>query len=412
MLKELGAPKGPVIETYAEVRFETSDGKVIIPDGAIVCQRGAKRWTCLVEVKTGSNDLKEDQVAGYLEIAREHGYDGVLTISNQITASSSESPVSLDGRKLKRVCLWHFSWWRILTDALVQSRHRGVSDPDQAWILRELIHYLSSEASGATGFEDMGSSWVEVRNAVAASTLRANDPGARAVAERWEQFTQFLCMSLSQELGRAVTSPRRRKQTTPERLADVLKDLSEMGALRSTLRVPDAVGDIEVQADLRSRQTSTTVTLEAPKDRKAKARISWMLRQLADAPGDLKIEVAYPSARQTIPATLSQAREDPTVLLYPSDPSREAKSFAVTQTRPLGQKRGRDKGSFVRETGAQTVRFYSDLVQNLKPWQAPAPRITSSAEDVIDNESEEAPLVPLRSDSEQSDAPLVAVATD
>lgn len=177
LLKELGAPKGPVIETYAEVRFETSDGKVIIPDGAIVCQRGAKRWTCLVEVKTGSNDLKEDQVAGYLEIAREHGYDGVLTISNQITASSSESPVSLDGRKLKRVCLWHFSWWRILTDALVQSRHRGVSDPDQAWILRELIHYLSSEASGATGFEDMGSSWVEVRNAVAASTLRANDPG-------------------------------------------------------------------------------------------------------------------------------------------------------------------------------------------------------------------------------------------
>lgn len=105
LLKELGAPKGPVIETYAEVRFETSDGKVIIPDGAIVCQRGAKRWTCLVEVKTGSNDLKEDQVAGYLEIAREHGYDGVLTISNQITASSSESPVSLDGRKLKRVCL-------------------------------------------------------------------------------------------------------------------------------------------------------------------------------------------------------------------------------------------------------------------------------------------------------------------
>ncbi len=62
LLKELGAPKGPVIETYAEVRFKDAAGKTVIPDGAIVCKRGAKRWTCLVEVKTGTHDLKDDQV--------------------------------------------------------------------------------------------------------------------------------------------------------------------------------------------------------------------------------------------------------------------------------------------------------------------------------------------------------------
>lgn len=78
--------------------------------------------------------------------------DGVLTISNQITHSASESPVVVDGRKLRKTSLWHFSWWRILTEAVVQSRYRGVSDLDQAWILRELIHYLSGEASGVADY--------------------------------------------------------------------------------------------------------------------------------------------------------------------------------------------------------------------------------------------------------------------
>ena len=60
LLRELGAPKSPSIDTFAEVRFKNADGKVDIPDGAIVCERGAKRWTCLVEVKTGSATLKEE----------------------------------------------------------------------------------------------------------------------------------------------------------------------------------------------------------------------------------------------------------------------------------------------------------------------------------------------------------------
>src|SRR3954452_11233644 len=63
LLKELGAPKSPVIETFAEVRFKDADGKTVIPDGAIVCRRGQKQWTCLVEVKTSGAPLRDEQVA-------------------------------------------------------------------------------------------------------------------------------------------------------------------------------------------------------------------------------------------------------------------------------------------------------------------------------------------------------------
>jgi len=93
LLSELDAPKSSVIETFAEVRFKDANGKTVIPDGAIVCRRGKKTWICLVEVKTGSARLKDDQVNAYLDVAKANGFDGVLTISTEITASSVESPV-------------------------------------------------------------------------------------------------------------------------------------------------------------------------------------------------------------------------------------------------------------------------------------------------------------------------------
>lgn len=105
LLGELGAPRSPSVDTFAEVRFKNADGKTDIPDGAIVCERGGKRWTCLVEVKTGSAVLKDEQVERYLDIARDQCFDGVLTISNQITRGPSESPVCVDGRKLRKTKL-------------------------------------------------------------------------------------------------------------------------------------------------------------------------------------------------------------------------------------------------------------------------------------------------------------------
>jgi hypothetical protein len=344
LLKELGAPKSPVIETFAEVRFKDGAGKTVIPDGAIVCRRGQKEWVCLVEVKTAGVPLRPEQVNGYLDIARDHGFDGVLTISNQITARSEESPVAVDKRKLRRTSLWHFSWWRVLTEAIVQHRFRGINDPDQAWILGELIAYLDSEASGAGGFEDMGDKWVGIRKAAHDGTLRANDAEAATVAERWEEFTQYLGLGLSQDLGRPVTSPRPRNQSASARLDESVKELAEQGTLTALLRVPDAVGDIRIRADLRARRTLTSVMVEAPREGRAKPRINWLLRQLADAQGDLQIEAAFPNARQTTAALLADLREDPERLFYSPDPKREPKAFIVTLARPMGQKRGKGRG--------------------------------------------------------------------
>lgn len=378
LLRELDAPKSSVIETFAEVRFKDPGGKTVIPDGAIRCRRGGRDWTCLVEVKTGSARLRAEQVSSYMDIAKAHGFDGVLTISTQITASVLESPVMLGGRRSRRgPRLWHLSWWRVLTEAIVQQRYRGIADPSQEWVLRELIHYLSSEASGAVGFEDMGEHWVQVRNSARDGSLRKTDGAAREVADRWEQFTQYLCLSLSQELGATVTLARARNQTTGDRLDELVGSLEASGELRSTVRIPDAIGPLTIRADLRSRQTFLSVAIDAPGEGRTKGRFNWLTRQLKQAPDDLMIATSFPNARASTAVKLADIREDPSPAFYPAEPKRAPKAFTLTRTSPMGQKRGRAEGSFVRETASQTVAFYRDIVQNLKAWHPAAPKLHS-----------------------------------
>jgi hypothetical protein len=235
---------------------------------------------------------------------------------------------------------------------------------------------------------------VPVRGAAHDGTLRQGDAAARHVAERWEQFIQYLCLSFSQELGRNVISPRPRKQTTSDRLDEVAKSLATLGTLQATIRVPDAIGDLSVRADLKSRQTSFSVDVGAPTEGRPKSRINWLLRQLTEAWPDLRIEVWYPHARESVAATVEQAREQPEGLLCPGDVKRDPRSFVLTLTRLMGQKRGRSEGSFVRETRAQAVTFYRDLVQNLKAWQVRAPQIRAEPSPVESDPSAPPDLLP------------------
>jgi hypothetical protein len=381
LISGLGAPKGR-ISTFAEIQLKDGDGKLSIPDGAIVVERGKTRWSALVEVKTGSAALETEQVSRYLDMARDHVFDAVITISNQITAQPTDSPLTVDKRKLKKVGFYHLSWWRIITEAVLQHRFRGVADPDQAWILGELIAYLDHENSGASGFQDMGESWVRVRDGARQGTLRAADKEVRATAERWEQFVDYLALGLSQDLGRDVEPVRSRKQSLPERLDAIVGDVATTGFLAGAVRVPDAVAPVALLADLKARQLTTSVIVEAPRESRPPARINWMLKQLASAPPSLRITVAFANTRETTSLLLGEATEYPQRLLCATDAKREPRTFELAVTRPLGLKGGKGQGSFVRETRRQVIDFYREIVQNLKPWQPKAPKLPDAPAEV------------------------------
>lgn len=377
IIGELGAPKGQ-ISTFTEIQLKDGEGKRHIPDGAIVVKRGKKKWCALVEVKTGHAPLKTEQVERYLDLARANSFDAVITISNEITAERTDRIVQVDKRKLRSVNLFHISWWRILTAAIIQHRFRGLSDPDQAWILGELIHYLDNDKSGASGFAGMGEDWVAVRDSAGHGTLRGSDKGAREVAERWDRYTDYLALCLSQDLGANVLPVRARKSTTDERCSAALKSMVEDGQLRAGFKIPDAVGPLEVCADLRTKHVTTSVSIDAPKEGRPLTRINWLLRQLKEAPAEARIDVRFASSKETSSQLLLAGRDEPSELLFPGDPKREPRSFEVALTKKMGLKRGVDAGSFSRETRRQTAAFYRDVVQSLQSWQAPAPRLETT----------------------------------
>ncbi|MTB87710.1 stress response protein [Aeromicrobium senzhongii] len=373
LLSPLGAP-ARVPATYIEVPFDLS-GKKVIPDGLIRVTRGSKTWTALVEVKTGKNELQTEQLDNYLDVARGEGFDALITISNEVPSLPGVHPTPVDKRKLRKVQIFHWSWSYVLSTAIVQKEHRGISDPDQAWILGELIRYLEHDRSGALEFDDMGPNWVSIRDAVAAGTLRANDKVAPEVIARFDALLQYLALRLGRRLGIDVSQVVDRKSATNPTayLADRMNDLAANGTLTGSLRIPNAVGHLVVTADLRANLITSHVELDAPKEGRQTTRVNWLLRQLRDAPDSARVESFAVRSRTGNAELLSVAREDPKLLA--PDPSKELRSFRVAMDSKAGAKRGSGQGSFIDSVVKSVDQFYGEVMQNLKAWTPTAPKM-------------------------------------
>ena len=371
-----GAPAGPV-ETYIEVPLEMADGKVVRPDGLVRVRRGKRTWVALVEVKTGTSELDRGQVESYLDAAREHGFDAVVTISNQIMPTTGDHPVEVDRRKLRRVELHHISWVALLTEAVMEHDHRGVADPEQAWILGELIAYLEHPSSGAMQFEDMGQHWTAVRDSARAGTLGPTDDGVEDVVERWDELSRYLCLQLGRELGADVQQvlPRRDRRDVAGRRARMARTLAEAGVLECTLRVPAAVADINLSADLKTRTISASLQVDAPGDGRPRTRVNWLVRQLrADAPGSLRVDASFQSRSITTSALLEVLTEHPDEALL-EDRRVAPRAFRVTLTRDMGMARATGARSFIGSITSLLDEFYRTVTQNLEAWKPSAPRL-------------------------------------
>jgi hypothetical protein len=373
-VQPFGAPSG-TIECFIEVPFVLGERR-LYPDGLIRVSRGAKSWTALVEVKTGPNQLAAEQLENYLDIAREHGYDAVITISNEIPAVAGQHPTKVDKRKLKKVSLHHVSWSQVLAEAVMQKEFRGVADPEQAWILGELIRYLEHRKSGALEFDDMGEAWVGVRDQVAAGTLRSSDKGIAEVVARFDALLRFASLQLGRQLGTEVVPVLSRKEAADPvlRAQALTQTLCATGELSGAIRIPGTVGHLVVTADLRAGKVTCHVDVDAPREGRATTRVNWLLRQLKNAPDATRVEAFVAHARGSQAAELlSAARENPATLVL--DPAKELRSFRLATSSTLGTKRGRGRGSFIDSVLSAVNGFYADVLGSLRAWAAAPPKL-------------------------------------
>lgn len=107
LLKPLGAPSGR-IESLIEIPFKVEGARRIRPDGIVAVTRGSRSWGAIMEAKTGTNSLIHEQINTYLDLAKDLGFEAVLSVSNPYVTSSTEYPVEIDRRKLRKVALHHW----------------------------------------------------------------------------------------------------------------------------------------------------------------------------------------------------------------------------------------------------------------------------------------------------------------
>ena len=362
--KKCGAPAG-TLTTFIEVPFG-QDEEAYRPDGVLRVVRGKTEWTALVEVKTSDGKLKAEQIDHYVDIARSRGFDAVITISNELTGAEAEHPVLIDRRKLRKISLIHLSWDQIRTEAMLQSRHRGISDATQRWMLEEFIRYMSHARSGMAGLTDMGPNWVRVRDAVKAKTARSSDKSITEVSARFDQLIQHTGLQLSSMLGVEVQA------LTPRNAPDNAgrcQQLADSGLLFGCLRVPGAVDILIINADLRADRVGASITVAAPRgETRPVTRVNWLLRQLPDDAADaIRIEALLAGGRgASTVGLLGKVRADPTVLV-PAD-QREIRAFTLSLELPLGAKRAAGTGTLIHSVKTVTNTFYADVVQHLRPW--------------------------------------------
>jgi hypothetical protein len=367
----MGAPVGR-LSTFIEVPFDDGDKK-LRPDGLIQVVSGQRTWTALVEIKTGRHNLIPGQIESYMDVARKQKFDALLTISNQVVAVPGVHPVKLPKTRAQAAKLYHLSWSQIRTEALVEQANRSVTDPDQAWILAEFIRYLEHPRSGAIDFDDMGPSWVHVRDRARAGTLHPQDKAAAEVADKFGGLISFTALQLSRELGIGVRPmvPQAQLRDPARYLQEAVSDFASTGLLQGAVRVPGAVAPIKITADLRAGLIHCAVTVPAPRDGRPTTRVNWLVRQLKTAPGQLCIQPSAAWQRGRGEAkTLDEARKDPRSLV--EDPAHELRSFTVSLSCNAGPARGQGRGSFVDSVLTAVDKFYSEVVQRIKPW-APAP---------------------------------------
>ncbi|MFD8543767.1 TerD family protein [Streptomyces sp. NPDC059649] len=359
-----GAPAGRT-ETFTEVLLPHGDTPKR-PDGVIRVERAGKLWTALIETKTNGHPLKAEQVQAYLDIAARRGYEAVITLTNDVALEGSPLvEVKTDGRRKHKVALWHLSWAEVAHQAQMLIHHEGVGNAAHAWLLQELLHYLQHENSGCHGFQNMGSAWVPVRNAIDDETLCQGDPRTVDVVESWERLVRQVCLRLGGELGRKVLPVQRaRRGTDPRaRRAALADQLCAEGRLHAELRIEDTPGTLALAADLRTGKLRTSIEVAAPEQGYPLTRAKRLIRRLAAAPADLHVETLVDGPGTGPRGTLERLRPEPADLL-PKDGA-QITGFRLSLFTGMGSGRGNAESGFIRSVDNAVDRFHTDVIAHL-----------------------------------------------
>lgn len=384
------------VRAFTEVVLKETVSDGCRPDGLLIVDTGRAQWSALIEAKIGRNELTQEQVQKYLELAKANGIDAVITVSNEFVARADHSPVSVAKTLLRKVDLFHWSWSWLATVCEILEYQEAVTDIEQDYLLRQLNHFLAHPATGVERFTQMAPTWKDVTQSVLNDeALKKSAPEVEAVAASWIAEERDLCLHMSSHVGQEVSAKIERKLAgdPAQRLKSLIDTLVSSQTLGSVVRVPNCASDMDVCVDLARRTVAVSMSLKAPLDKKStKARVNWLLRMLPDDDDRLLLRAHWPGRGAPTTKDIKSLREDPMVIQN-DNPDAAPHSFEVLLVENLG-KRFSGRRTFIEDVERIVPSFYDLVGVNLKAWQAAPPKPVKSRNEPDPGELTHADLEP------------------
>jgi hypothetical protein len=359
------------------------------PDGLIAVKTGNDFWGCLTEFKVGS-PLETNQIEGYLKLARQHGLNAVLTISNDIVPMPSKSPVKVNGQLTKSIGLFHISWKSILTSVQLLIAKNKVQDSDHEMLLREFVRFLVHPSTGITGYTQMPTAWNEIVEAARdRKTMKKNDGSVVSVVEGWMQEERELAFILSENTGSFTEVLRNREENkNVDKIFDNhTKNLIDHNLLTTEIIVEEAASPIGIELDLQSRSIRISMELKAPQDKtQARASATWLTRQFKSKETiGIHVEADWSGRQKLTSCTLNDIIEDPNNI-NPEENTGTPTKFRLIMKHEL-QRRFSSRKNIILELEKQTEEFYRLVGQHVSAFvpNAPKSRDKTTAEKIVES---------------------------
>tara|TARA_Y100000768_G_scaffold386266_1_gene374250 strand:+ start:147 stop:1499 length:1353 start_codon:yes stop_codon:yes gene_type:complete len=369
------------IHIFSEVEFTLFDNRRI--DGLILIERGGKVIDgVIIEVKNKSNELDPVQISNYVQIAKAYKIPKILTISNQFVNFPTQSPVNI--KTPKSVSLYHFSWSYLLTIAhiLLIDNKTNISDEDQIEIMKEIVNYFESPKSGILGFTQMKPGWSKVAQKInAGASLKLNDGDVDETVSSWIEEERDMALILSRQLGLMVKSGiKKYKSDIKARIDNEKRCLVKNKYVEANLQIDGAVSDMVIRSNFGRKNAVYFVSINPPEDRKAKSQITWLKNQIlkcekknpelySKIKNGLMFEISLKFVSKPLRIPIAEI-EDAHEKIY----GREIKNFNVLYVNYLGKK-FESRKLFVTNLENGLINFYETIVQYLKNWEKPPPKL-------------------------------------
>ncbi len=203
-LSRMGIKKAPfhclpgatfqLIDPSSSIEVET--------DGHIVIQVGRTPWKAIVEVSIGDNELDPKRVNLLHKLAKQEGFDAVITIGNSHPTEDGLPPIKLDRRRLKKIPICHFSWENLFSAAKALSNN--VNERCEQWILSEWLKYMEDSDHPIALRYGLGPHWEAVEKMARESNLKSQSKELVSVSEIWRGYLLMLASQFSSKYGAKV----------------------------------------------------------------------------------------------------------------------------------------------------------------------------------------------------------------